>query len=149
MAALLLLTLALAPADAPAPPDGPPPPDAVRVEDAGELQGTWEIVKLTTGKTNRTAEYKAFLWEFDGASARLVSRSGSVCRRLIVRVDATRCTSEAVDLNAEDGHNQRGVYRRTGDVLLWAVDATGEGRRPTGFDPSPEVRLWTLRRVKK
>jgi hypothetical protein len=52
-------------------------------------------------------------------------------------------------LDAWDGRPNRGVYRRTGDELLCAVDATGDGPRPSSVGPAPDVRFWTLRRVRK
>jgi hypothetical protein len=86
---------------------------------------------------------------FAGASARFVNSRGLVCRLLALRVDPALGTSDADDLHTGDARPQLGVYRRTGDELLWAVDAADEGRRPTSFEPTAGAWLWTLRRVKK
>jgi hypothetical protein len=139
---LLLLTLALAPADAPT-----PPPDAA-VSDAGELQSEWELVSCVVNGREKVREYRGFRWVFSGSSAAFVHSSGSVCRRLALRVDAGRRATDADNLAAGDRRPQLGVYLRAGDELLWAEGALG-GERPPAVEPAPDVRLWTLRRAKK
>jgi uncharacterized protein (TIGR03067 family) len=148
LTAPLLLTLALTPADASAPPDGPPPPAAVRVSDAGELQGTWEVVGCVNGAISLTAKYRGGKWVFTGPTAVRFDGNGGRVVGVSVRVDPT---SEPLQIDAasEDGFLSVGVYRRAGDELLWAVDVSGDGRRPSSTEPASGVWVWTLRRVKK
>ena len=136
--ACLLLAAALAPADAPT-----PPPDAA-VSDAGELQGEWEVVSARGWQVNLTHNFKGELWVFAGPSAacttplQLLARSGPAGR---IAVESNPA--------AEPPTINDGVYRRTGDELLWAQSTEVYGRRPTSLDPAPGVMVWTLRRVRK
>jgi hypothetical protein len=126
LAAPLLLALTLAPADASTPPDGPPRQDAVRVEDAGELQGEWEIVSFIQNGDDRTTNFKGDRWVIAGTSLRLANSAGRVYHTTDVRRDNYSSPTEV---------GYRAVYRRAGDYLLWELE--------------PGVALWTLRRVKK
>jgi uncharacterized protein (TIGR03067 family) len=141
---LLLLTLTLAPGDAPTPPDGPPSPAAVRVEDAGELQGTWEVVDCVLKGYDTTA-FKGRRWVFCGVSGRPDwGRRGFM--PLTLRVDTARSPSW-LDEAKDYGPGIPGIYRRCGDELWWALGT--EDGRPSSFEPATGVLVWTLRRVKK
>ena len=141
---LLLLTLALA--DDPGSPDGPPPPAAVRVEDAGELQGEWEVVSLFIEKLDYSKASKGDRWVFAGTSVRLIHSNGHVFGPHAIRVNAACDPSEFE--YSDQGNRIRGIYRRSGDELLLAEDRYGDGPRPSSFEPANRVVLWTLRRVK-
>jgi len=139
---LLLLTLALSPADA-----ATPPPEAA-VEDASELQGEWEIETYHFGRNNFLRMCLGDGWVFAGTSARLVdSMHGGVFKPFRVRVDPARFPAE-IDEEMGDGRRIPGIYRRTGDELIWPVAQTGNAR-PSSFERTSGVGLWTLRRVKK
>ncbi len=147
LTAPLLLALTLVPADVSTPPDGPPPPAAVRVEDAGELQGTWEVVGCFFGTIDALDDFKGDRWVFAGTSARLFKSTGFVSHPSKIRVDATRNPYE-IDETNQDGFFGPGIYRRTGDELLWAEEAADRSR-PRSFAHAPGVAVWTLRHVKK
>jgi uncharacterized protein (TIGR03067 family) len=146
LTAPLLLALTLAPADASAPPDGPPPPAVVRVDDAGELKGTWEVVACFFAGKDESTTFKGGRLVFTGTSLRFVDPSGKDFGPYLFRVDAARDPSE-VDEVTERGPPEKCIYRRTGNELLWAEDISGEGR-PSSIKPAPGVFVWTLRRVK-
>jgi hypothetical protein len=138
LTAPLLLTLALAPADS-----RTPPPDAA-VSDAGELQGEWEVVSARGWQVNLTHNFKGDLWVFSGPSAVCTTPLGLLLRRGPDGRIAVEANPAAEPPTINDG-----VYRRTGDVLLWAQSTEVYGRRPTSLDPAPGVVVWTLRRVRK
>jgi uncharacterized protein (TIGR03067 family) len=139
--ASLLLAAALAPADAPT-----PPPDAA-VSDAGELQGEWEVVGCDMEGGDETPRFKAYRWAFTGTSAALITARGGPLWTTTVRVDPA-AAMPVIDRERPDHSVSLGVYRRTGDELLWAAELIEE-RRPSSFDPAPGVIVWTLRRVRK
>jgi uncharacterized protein (TIGR03067 family) len=119
----------------------------VRVEDAGELQGEWEVISCRVGRTDYTAFFEGDRWVFSGPSAGLIDVNGvRYVGSTSFRVDLS-FNPPHIDAAHEDGSRGRGVYRRTGDVLEWVEDA--DGGRPPSFDPAAGVYLWTLRRVKK
>jgi uncharacterized protein (TIGR03067 family) len=146
-AAALVLVMTLAPADASAPPDGPPPASSVRVEDATELQGTWEVVGCFGGTLDWTESFKGNRWVFAGLSARLVGPAEGLDKPRTFRVNAANCPAiiDSVDI---EGFPCPGIYRRTGNELLWADGGMASGL-PSSFDQATGVILWTLRRVKK
>ena len=143
LSAPLLLTLALAPADAPA-----SPPDAA-VSDAGELQGEWEVVSAFTQGGDSTAGFKGDHFRFAGASVVYSPLPGGPRKPSGIHVTLT-ADPPAIDREAVDGPgtSQLGIYRRAGDELVWAFDVSGNGR-PSTFEPASGVILWTLRRVGK
>jgi hypothetical protein len=141
----LLLLASLLPADASAPVDGPPSPSAVQVSDAGELQGEWEAVECFFGLREVSADVRGYRWSFTGPSAHFVDERGVPQFDLWEIRVSLYSGSPHID-GASDGRWRRGVYRRTGDELLWASSWAGQ---PSSFDPAPDVLLWTLRRVKK
>jgi uncharacterized protein (TIGR03067 family) len=146
LTAPLLLALALAPADAPAPPDGPLPPDAA-VYDAGELQGEWEVVSLVYDGQDVTKAVKGDRWRFAGTTAVRIDAIHGKAGQSDVQVNPA-AVPPTIDRKEElDDEVHRGVYRRTGDQLVWAL--IYRGRQPSSFEPAPGVLLWTLRRVKK
>ena len=140
-AAPLLLAAMFAPADAPT-----PPPDAA-VSDAGELQGTWEVVRVFFAGNDATSLFEGDRWAFAGESATFIPAKLGPVKTAAVRADPTAATP-AADRGRPNGTFSPGIYRRGGDELLWAVDLAGYGR-PTSFEPTPGVSVWTLRRVKK
>jgi uncharacterized protein (TIGR03067 family) len=146
-AGVLMLAVTLAPADASAPPDGPPPPSAVMVSDAGELQGEWEIVSCVVGKSDESELFKGDRWRFAGTSAVRIDATQGQEYRADLRVNPAADTP-AIDLTTSRGEVCFGIYRRTGDELIWVMDR-GSGRRLSSFEPAPSVEVWTLRRVKK
>ena len=138
--AALLLTLALAPADAPT-----PPPEAA-VSDAGELQGEWEVVSMFTQHGDMTRAFKGGRWIFAGMTLRLVSPKGSGLGPYALHIKPYDPSEvEYVDERCKCFAD---YYRRAGDVLLCATCTNGKGKPPS-FDPAPGVEVWTLRRVKK
>jgi uncharacterized protein (TIGR03067 family) len=139
----LLLLAALLPADATVPVDAPPPPAAVCVEDAGELQGEWEVVACVISEADCSRILKDERWAFRGTSA--CSRGGN--RGYEVRADPSAGPA-TLDAISASGCVRRGVYRRTGDELLWALGMAA-GNRPSSFEPARGVTVWTLRRVMK
>jgi uncharacterized protein (TIGR03067 family) len=143
----LLLLAALAPADASAPVEGPPAPSAVMVEDAGEVQGTWEIVSVFLGTDDHSSGYRGDRFVFVGTTFQAIKAGGNAFISVTFRVDAARYPP-AIDIMAEEGQARLAIYRRTDDKLLWAWAVKG-GPRPSSFDPAPGVMVWTLRRVKK
>jgi uncharacterized protein (TIGR03067 family) len=148
-AAALVMVMVLLPADAPASPDGPPPAAAVRVEDSTELQGRWEVVGCVVNGRDTKGWYKGDKWVFAGSLAVMTDVNGM--RQYVqwsVRADPIPNPSH-IEIVVEDGvMSRRGIYRRSGDDLLWAYDVSGI-RRPSSFEPAPEVWVWTLRRVRK
>jgi hypothetical protein len=70
-----------------------------------------------------------------------------------VRVDRSKDPT-LIDLaNDRGGYSWRGLYRRSKDFLVWAVPVEDADRpsRPSSLisEPGAEVKIWTLRRVKK
>jgi hypothetical protein len=118
----LPLLLALACASGPA----NDPPDAA-VSDAGELQGEWEVVSCRIGSTDETTLFEGDRWAFSGPSR--------------VRIDAKRGPAARIAVRANPAADpptiNRGIYRRTGDELLWADDLVGDGRRPSSANRKP------------
>jgi len=139
--AILLLAATLASADAPT-----PPPDTA-VSDAGELQGQWEVVSVFYGNADSTNLFNGDRWVFAGTSAIFIETKRGPGSRTGVRADPTAGTP-TIDRERPDGSINRGIYRRIGDVLVWAQGPEG-GRRPASFAPGNAVYLWTLGRVKK
>jgi hypothetical protein len=141
LAAPILLTLALAPADAPM-----SPPDAA-VSDAGELQGEWEVVAAYFDLENKSRGYKGSRWRFAGRCVVHIDASGWLLPPYLVHVDPS-AEPPATDTVMSYGLPARGIYRRSGDVLIWA-DEWWSGCRPSSFEPAEGFVVWTLRRVKK
>jgi uncharacterized protein (TIGR03067 family) len=146
-ATLLLLALTAAPADASASADGPPAAAEVRVEDAGELQGEWEVVGCVINRHNHTAACTGDRLVFAGTTAWIVYAGDPDRQRNSLRINAASEPAE-IDWSAECSLPRHGIYRRTGDKLILADEGSG-GRRPLSFEPAPGVAVWTLRRVKK
>jgi uncharacterized protein (TIGR03067 family) len=140
LTASLLLALTLAPADAPS-----PPPDAA-VSDAGELQGEWEIESVFISKKDETRLYQGDRWVFVGSSHWIIEATGQATRPTTVRVDAGRGPSE-VEVAYQGGKNDRGIYHRIGDELLWAEG--GAAGRPSAFELAEGVIVWRFRRLRK
>ena len=136
----LLLALAFGSDTAAAPPDA-------AVRDAGELQGEWEVVSVFYGDADSTNLFNGDRWVFAGTSAIFIETNRGPGSRTGVRADPTAGTP-TIDRERPDGSISRGIYRRIGDVLVWAQGPEG-GRRPASFAPGNAVYLWTLRRVKK
>jgi uncharacterized protein (TIGR03067 family) len=147
MTPCLLLLASLLPADASASVDGPPSASLAMVEDATELQGTWEVVGCFGGTLDWTESFKGNRWVFSGVSARLVGRSEGLVKPRTFRVNAASCPA-AIDSVDEDGDPSPGIYRRTGDELRWADGGMVSGL-PSSFEPADGVIVWTLRRVRK
>jgi len=143
---LLLLTLALAPADGCAAPDGPPPPAAVRVEDLSELQGEWEVVSVVRGGV-AVLPPKGERWSVTGHRFKRANATGQQFQDPALSVDIYSDSQGIVEAECRSGFGGPFVYRRAGDVLLWAMHASGGG--PLTFEPGPGVTIRTLRRVKK
>jgi hypothetical protein len=136
-AAALVLAMTLAPSDASAPVDGPPPPDAVRVEDAGAVQGLWDIVGCVFGGGDCTDLYQGDRWSFTGYTGRRIdSIRGPVEEKFIVRPDNYSDPIRA-DLVDRPGNVRRGPICRQGDSLRWVWI------RPDGV-----VTIWTLKKAK-
>ena len=124
-----------------------PPPDAA-VSDAGELQGEWEVVSWIIMGRDKAAVYKGGRLVFVGTSAWVVeTTTGRIFSPSTLCVDVAACPA-TIDDACESGHGRLGIYRRVGDVLLWADANPGEPR-PSSFEPADGVLLWTLRRVRK
>jgi uncharacterized protein (TIGR03067 family) len=140
LTASLLLTLALAPADAPT-----PPPDAA-VSDAGQLQGEWEVVTASIDGVNYSDDFKQERWIVSGTSAGLLIGGKDIGHLTVHVYPATN--TRWVEIVAEWGQLRRGVFRRSGDELCWAWD-TADAGRPSSFKPGHGVIVFTLRRVKK
>jgi uncharacterized protein (TIGR03067 family) len=151
LTAPLLLALTLAPADAPTPPDGPPPPAAVRVEDAGELQGEWEIVAVIRDGDDLTLlfEGRPFVFYYGRAGT-----GREAWTEFPLAVDPA-ADPPAIDLKPWGLRRvrgvERGIYRRSGATLVVAYQEKINGSRPTVFEShaGSGVSLSTLRRVKK
>jgi hypothetical protein len=80
LTASLLLALTLAPADAPTPPDA-------AVSDAGELQGEWEIVRVSFNGNDETPLFKGDRWVFAGGPpTSLTPKAVSVGRQPFVSI---------------------------------------------------------------
>ena len=122
MTPTLLLTLALALADA-----STPPPDAT-VSDARELQGEWEVVSVFYGDADSTNLFNGDRWVFAGTSAIFIETKCGPGSRTGVRADPTAGTP-TIDRERPDGSINRGIYRRIGDVLVWAQGPEGAGGR--------------------
>ena len=143
----LLLVASLLPADASAPVDGPPPPSSVTVEDATALQGTWEVVGCFGGTLDWTESFKGNRWVFSGGSCRLVGRSEALVKPRTFRVNAA-ARPAMIDSVDSEGFPSPGIYRRTGDEILWADGGMVSGL-PSSFEQANGVILWTLHRVSK
>jgi uncharacterized protein (TIGR03067 family) len=141
LAAPLLLALALVPADAPT-----PPPDAA-VSDAGDLRGEWEVVGCIINGGDETSQFKGDSWRLTATSAVRLDATQGQEYRADVRVGPA-ADPPAIDLTNSRGQVRRGIYRRAGDELIWAMNQSS-GPRPSSFDPALGVVVWTLRRVKK
>jgi uncharacterized protein (TIGR03067 family) len=138
---LLLLAATPAPDGAPA-----PPPDAA-VSDAGELQGEWEVVRVFFGGVDETPLFKDDRWRFTATSAVRLDAVQGQDYPADVRVNPAADTP-AIDLTNSREAVHRGIYRRSGDVLLLALDFKGVGH-PSAFDSDPGVVVFTLRRARK
>ena len=145
-ATALVLVMTLAPADASPPVDGPPPPSAVTVNDAGELQGQWEVVGCVEGRKDQSHRYKGGRWRFTGMSLVIDAKVG-IKGSHDIQVDPY-CDPPAVDQVMLHGLPLAGIYRRFGDELIWAEERTTR-ERPASFEPVEGFVVWTLRRVKK
>jgi hypothetical protein len=133
----LLLLAALAPADASAPVDGPPPPDAVRVEDAGAIQGLWEIVGCVFGGTDYTDLYRGGRWSFTGYTGRRIDSIRGPVEEMFLVLPDNYSDPIRMDLVDRPGNVRRGPISREGDSLRWVWI------RPDGV-----VTVWTLKKVK-
>jgi uncharacterized protein (TIGR03067 family) len=148
-AAALVMVMALLPADASAPVDGPPLPSAVKVEDAGELQGEWEVLSVFVGKRDESGAVKRDRWRFVGVSAVVVGATQGPRGQSNLHVNPAT-DPPMIEREMLDGRIFLGIYRRTSDELLWADGGLkGNEPRPSSFEPAPGVFVWTLRRVKK
>jgi uncharacterized protein (TIGR03067 family) len=104
-------------------------------------------VRCVVGESDESELFKGDTWRFTGTSAVRTDATQGSEYRADVRVDPAP-DAPAIDLTTSGGEVHRGIYRRTGDVLVWAMNRSS-GRRPPSFDPAPGVVVWTLRRVRK
>jgi uncharacterized protein (TIGR03067 family) len=157
-AAALVLVMTLAPADASPPPDELPSVTPATVEDAGELQGTWEVVSRNIDGIDNSPGVKGDRWVFAGPGFWLDANGIKQSVGTLVRADLAPRPSQ-FELVASDGSSRKGIYRRVGDELLvaWVSPPrwTPVGillsleSRPSSFEPTPGVTVWTFTRVKK
>jgi hypothetical protein len=137
----LLLSLTVAPADAPT-----PLPDAA-VSDAAELRGEWEIVGCNDGGIDRSVRFKGWRMLFVGESVYLRDAGEGAELLGMVRADPS-ADPPRIDVTAPEGVLHRTAYRRGGDAVFWAWGRVG-GPLPSSFEPAENVTVWTLRRLKR
>jgi len=147
-AAALVLVITLASADASAPVDAPPSPPDAAVSDAGELQGTWEVVSVFVGKVDESEWYKGDRFRVTGTTAVLIDAKRGPISLSEIQVNPAADRPTINKAKSDDGIVYLGIYRRTADGLVWAIGLNGVGR-PASFDPARNVMIYTLRRVKK
>src|SRR5262245_20535652 len=129
----LLLLAALAPAEASASLDGPPA--VADVSDASDLPGEWDIDSCFVGECDESELFKGDRWRFTGTAAVRIDATQGSEYRADLRINPA-ADMPAIDLTTSCGEVCRGIYRRTGDELIWVMDF-GSGRRPPSFKRAP------------
>jgi hypothetical protein len=125
------------PADASNPVDGPPTPSAVRVEDAGEFLGEWEIVTCNVCGDDQTDTFNGKRWVIASHTASVVDATTGV-PFLTVRLRPHAAASPLqLDVIRQSGRVFVAAFQQDGDDLVWRWS-----------NPEKGVMTWTLRRMK-